>query len=494
MANKHKTYLQFIGQDKTGPATKSAVGNLGAIKGAAASLAATMAPLAGAAGLAGFASMVKGQIDAADKVQKLSLQLGVSTEALSQYRHVAELTGTSFESMTKGIRYMQKNMSDAEDGLSTAKRAFSDLNLEVSKLRSLSPEDAFERIGQALSEIEEPAKRTQLAMNVFGRAGAELNQTFADGAAGVRAMRDEADRLGLTLSQDSANAAATANDEMTKLRNTLKGMGQTIAMEVVPSVGFMAKALTAMTTMPKNTREELARLNEESADFWAARRGENSSVAFATPFLGMGEAAMAAGQGVHVFGGAVEDVIPSVRAAATVAKDLTDAFRLDEGYQIDGLFDATMLAEIDAYVDGLEEVKVEGSQAMTIMADAAYDASRRMADSIANAVFESENLLQGFGNVAKSVFGSILSGFISIGVQSILPVPGVGAVAGAIVPGGDLIGPQKSAGASAGKSGGVSVGNLNVSLSGNYSSDPMSVRRLAVDIYDELQKVGSHHG
>jgi hypothetical protein len=208
----------------------------------------------------------------------------------------------------------------------------------------------------------------------------------------------------------------------------------------------------------------------------------------------MGEAAMAAGRGVHVFNSEAEDAIPTVRAAATVAKDLTDAFRLDEGYQIDGLFDATMLAEIDAYVDGLEDVKVESSRAMTIMADAAYDASRRMADSIANAVFESENLLQGLGNVAKSVFGSILSGFISIGVQSILPVPGVGGVAGAIVPGGDLIGANKSSGVSAGKSGGVSVGNLNVSLSGNYSSDPMSVRRLAVDIYDELQKVGSHHG
>lgn len=494
MANKQKLYLDYIGRDKTGPATKSATANLGALKAASNGLVAAMAPLAGAATLGGLAVMIKGQLDAADKVQKLSLQLGVSTEALSQYRHVAELTGTSFESVSKGIRYMQKNMSDAEDGLSTAKRAFSDLNLEVHVLRQMEPDKAFELIGQALSEVADASKRTQLAMNIFGRAGAELIQTFSGGAAAVRLMREEADALGLTLSQGAADAAAAANDSLTRLKNTLGGLGQTIAISTAPNLEKFFTALQKIVQQP--TLEQFADMGFEEAQEEIARLSA-AALAFPAPFTGMTEAMAVGSARVHQFGADVGKLPPKVTEAATVTRDLVTSIDFLNGQMAEeGLFGSQFLADLDNYVNGLEEVKQAASQSMTILGDAAYDASRRMADSIAAAVFESENLLQGLGNVARSVFGSILSGFLTLGIQAAFPfIPGIGGVAGQLVPAGASIGKVNAiTGKSAGGDKGMTIGSLNVNVAGMITDDPVSRRRVAEDLYTELQKVGSHHG
>jgi hypothetical protein len=385
-----KTYVDIIGRDKTKAATKSAVGNMQKLEAAGQKMAASLAPLAGGAALAGFASMIKGQIDAADSIQKMSLQLQVSTEALSQYKHVADITGTSFETITKGIRYMQKNMSDAEDGLSTARRAFAELRLEVGNLRQLRPEEQFELIGQRLSEIEDPARRTQVAMNVFGRAGAELNQTFADGADAVRLLREEADRLGLTLTKDAADKAAEANDAITRLEASFSGLGRTLATVVAPALSSAADAMNGFI--------EEARTFAETGDaeggfeVWLRGLGKvNPGLATTINLLGLVQKATddatdsledlqnvieweqlsIFSENLGAWGRVAEDSAPKVTALATATKDFTDALTLDDElqYTLDAFNE--YYEAVEEIRGGLQDVEEEGSRSMEVMEDSA---------------------------------------------------------------------------------------------------------------------------
>jgi len=72
------------------------------------------------------------------------------------------------------------------------------------------------------------------AMEVFGRQGTQLLPLFAGGAAGMEQLRDEARRLGITMSTEDAQAAADYTDAMTRLRRALETAWQAIGAAVAP--------------------------------------------------------------------------------------------------------------------------------------------------------------------------------------------------------------------------------------------------------------------
>jgi hypothetical protein len=189
-----------------------------------------------AAVAAATTAVVLKSANAADGMQKLALKTGLSTEALSQYAHVAELSGTSVESFGKGINKMQRSIVDASNGLVTQQRAFDRLGISVKELSSLSPDKQFETIAAAISNLESATLRTATAQEIFGRAGADLLPVIANGAKGIQELREEADRFGLTISQDFADNAAQFNDNLERMGKLAAGAGNQFTAALLPSL------------------------------------------------------------------------------------------------------------------------------------------------------------------------------------------------------------------------------------------------------------------
>lgn len=209
---------------------KSAKGQLlGFAKGAAVVGAAitSAAVAAGAVAVRGFLSL-------GDTLDKMSQRTGFSVEALSELKHAAELSGTSLETVEKGVRGMQRGLLDAERGLSTAVDNLDDLGLSLSELKGLSPEQQFELIASRVAGISDPSQRAAVAMKVFGKAGAELLPLLNSGPDGMARMRKEAQDLGLTMSGDAATSAAKLNDMFSTLWATLKQVAVAVGEALAP--------------------------------------------------------------------------------------------------------------------------------------------------------------------------------------------------------------------------------------------------------------------
>jgi hypothetical protein len=200
--------------------------------------------LAVSAATAAAAFLVSKQIDAADNMQKLSIRTGESTEALSQYAHVADITGVSFEDIANSFAKMQKNLADASDGTGTATTALEKLNINVDDLINLKPAEQFELIADAISLIESPTQRTQIAMDLMGRSGSRMLSTMAEGGEGIRKIRKEFDLMGGTLSQVDANQIASTNDSITNMWEQLDITAKTLTIAVSPALKVMAEDLT----------------------------------------------------------------------------------------------------------------------------------------------------------------------------------------------------------------------------------------------------------
>ena len=128
--------------------------------------------LAVAAGAArAFFSVINPIADKLDDIGKASKRIGISTEDFQKLAFAARRTGVETSTVEKSFKRMQKTISDAGDGLSTAMRALDKLGLSFDQIKDKSPVEQFELIATRLAGMENVTLRNAAAQDLFGRAG-----------------------------------------------------------------------------------------------------------------------------------------------------------------------------------------------------------------------------------------------------------------------------------------------------------------------------------
>lgn len=199
--------------------------------------------LATGAAIIGFARIVKSSIESADALGKLSDRIGVSVEALSELEYAGKLADVPIEIIQKSFQKLSVNILDARSGLKSARDNFDLIGLSVSALSKLQPDKQFELIADKISKLDSASEKTAITMKIFGKSGVELLPLFKDGAEGIRAAREEAERFGITLSDADARAAEFADDQLTRLNSQMGALTRVVAINVVPVISSLAQKL-----------------------------------------------------------------------------------------------------------------------------------------------------------------------------------------------------------------------------------------------------------
>jgi len=217
---------------------------------------------AGVALAAGLFKMADSYTKAGDEIAKMSKRTGIATEELSIMRHIAGLSGTSLESVEKGIKRMASTLEDAKDGLETYTKSFDKLGLSIEDIVDMSPEEQFWAISEAIAAIEDPTERAALAQDMFGRAGTDLLPILADGKEGVDEMRESAEQYATIYSVDAAEASEHFQDSIFELKQELAKLGNQFIDDLLPTLEiYIQKAKDVVEQMGVWTEEhpELAK-------------------------------------------------------------------------------------------------------------------------------------------------------------------------------------------------------------------------------------------
>lgn len=209
----------------------TAVGSV--VGGAIAAIASVDAAIAG----------LTNAINAADRIDELSARFSISTETLSGWGYAAKMTGSDLESLVGIIPKFSKNIADASKAGSEADKTFKALGISVKdqagNLRSF--EDLLPEVQNRFAGISNETTKTALAMQLFGKSGAEFLEFLSLGADGLRTMEDRAKSLGIVIDSDTAGAAAEFNDRVDDLRAATQGWFTQLAGQLLPT-------LTSLTT------------------------------------------------------------------------------------------------------------------------------------------------------------------------------------------------------------------------------------------------------
>jgi len=197
----------------------------------------------GAAAAAPLALAVRSYASVGDNLQKMAGRTGIAASSLSELSFAADQSGTSIETVEAGVRRMQRVVSDAGRGLKSARDALDSIGLSSEALAGLSPERQFELIAEGLSRIPDMSKRAAVAQELLGRSGTQLLPMFAKGAAGIAAMREQAQALGLTISDIDADRAARLTDAFDVAGKTVKRSVFAIGAALAPMAIRIAEAI-----------------------------------------------------------------------------------------------------------------------------------------------------------------------------------------------------------------------------------------------------------
>lgn len=258
--------------DKLNTTTKRAAKETGSafdsLKSSLFSVQGAVTALAGGA----FATLIKQQVDAGDEIQKLSQRIGASTEALSQYRFVAERTGVTFNTLTMGWQRQTRRIAEAAAGTGEAKKALEEMGLSAQALIKLAPERQFEIIADKIMEVEDASKRVALAQKIWDSEGVKLLQTIQGGSKALQELRQQADDAGRTLTRVQADEMAAFNDMLTDMSSAAQGFSQSVATWMVPALTNLLSYLSSASQGIKDLLIEMGVVEQKTKGYIAGAR------------------------------------------------------------------------------------------------------------------------------------------------------------------------------------------------------------------------------
>ena len=195
-----------------------------------------------------FAGFIKSQINAMDAFNDMSERTGVAVEELSKLSYAAKLSDVTIEQLQMGLTKLNKGIAETANGTGEVSKSFSAMGISVKNADGSLKNSAqvLNDIAEKFATYQDGANKSALAIQIFGKSGAELIPLLNQGSDGLKRMGDELERLGGVVTADAAKNAGLFNDNMDKLGVTVSALGKSFANSILPyMIRFSEELLTA---------------------------------------------------------------------------------------------------------------------------------------------------------------------------------------------------------------------------------------------------------
>jgi ribosomal protein S20 len=201
-------------------ATQATSSFSGAVQGAQR----VLATLGVALGVAEMIRFAKASLDAADNLNDLAQKTGVAAQELQVLGVVAEQSGLRADDLNGVFSRLSKALEELRAGNEDTAASFAAIGLSAKDFEGLSLDQVLIKIAKAQAQYADGSGKSAVMMQLLGRSGADLLPTLnaiADDA--VPNVRDELERTGALIRDDTIKAADALNDRLTLLKATAMG-------------------------------------------------------------------------------------------------------------------------------------------------------------------------------------------------------------------------------------------------------------------------------
>ena len=187
-------------------------------------------------------AVVKGSTEVAefgDHIDKNSQKMGISAEAYQEWDAILQHSGSSIDSMQRGMITLSKAAEKGDD-------SFEKLGITQEELQSLNQEELFARTIEGLQNMESGTERTALASKLLGGSAKELGALLNTSAEDTEKMRQTVHDLGGVMSDDAVKAAAAYQDSLQDMNTAIDGAKRGIVSNFLPSITSVMDGITGL--------------------------------------------------------------------------------------------------------------------------------------------------------------------------------------------------------------------------------------------------------
>lgn len=256
---KLKTAFGDLGRESGLNKLGSAIGNVGTkgaalfgeLKGAALGVVGVMATI----GVA-FNKLVLGAANSGEAIKDASDRLGIGTTAFQKWQFAASQSGIEADKVENILTKFSKAIGDAALGSGEGLHVFRGMGIALKDAsgKARSMEQILPELADKFKSIQDPALRNAIAMRLFGREGAKMGNLLMKGSAGIKALGDEADRLGLVIGEDKINQADQFKDSWDKLILSVTRARDAFGAELFP---VMIELFEKLSTLIAENRPQI---------------------------------------------------------------------------------------------------------------------------------------------------------------------------------------------------------------------------------------------
>jgi hypothetical protein len=225
---------------------------MGSFKVASAAVAGTVLAVGAA-----MAALTKASMDNIDALSKQARQIGISVSSFQAMVMVAGEAGVEAGKLGTILVKMQDNIANLGKGSAAQVDAFRALGLSMSDLSGLGADEQFRLLAERISAIRDPVQKTALAMDVFGKSGADAINMLSGYGAAVDSAAAFQQRFGIAVSDLDAQNIEAANDAIGRLRMASEGLGNIMAATVAPGLASVANGIVRFIGNVAGFRVEL---------------------------------------------------------------------------------------------------------------------------------------------------------------------------------------------------------------------------------------------
>ena len=193
------------------------------------------------------AVVLNGQIESIAGFQDLAEKIGDTATAVASLKPAADVSGVSLETFASASVKLTSALSKIDDESKGAGLALEAIGLGVEDFKNLSPVEQFDAVATALRGFEDGAGKTAVAVQLFGKSGADLIPMLND-------LADGAERQ-TRLTEDQIKAADDYSKSTARLRGDLQSLGQGIAADLVPNMQGLADLLRVVLDESKGAAD-----------------------------------------------------------------------------------------------------------------------------------------------------------------------------------------------------------------------------------------------
>ena len=217
-----------------------------------------------------------------DEFFKLSQKAGVSVEALTALDYAANLSGVSAERLGKALQKLSIAMFDSQFGGAEGSKALKALGVSATDTAGqLRPaEQVLLDLADKFANMPDGADKAALGMKLFGEEGIAMLPFLNQGRLGIASLMDEAQRLGLVMSEDVARASEVFNDNLTRMTAIFEGVQRQVGAAVIPVLADFTEQVILAQGETSSFSNELQRITSNREATLAFLESIASGLAF----------------------------------------------------------------------------------------------------------------------------------------------------------------------------------------------------------------------